>query len=203
MIPDDTTIDIGDLATPDQVGAIRDDVLCLRYGTEPADWFLDQLHALGAAEWGPAEPVDDEAWVAAAAEAVAEHAGGGPAHVLATGPTAQRALLLAVRRPDLVTSLLIADPEVDDADPGYWELLRQVRTPTLVVVAAPRQDTDISAAQSVAGGVDNGVMVIIDDCAAPVHRQSTHSFHEWVTAFMSIAEGLRTLTYDTKEEAHA
>jgi pimeloyl-ACP methyl ester carboxylesterase len=198
------SIDLDDLPGPGEVSALRDGVVCLRSGTEPADWFLDQVHALGASEWGPAEAgTDDDAWVTGAADAVAAQAGGGPAHVIATGPTAHRVLLLAVRRPELVTSVLIADPEVDDADPAYWELLRQVRTPTLVVVAAPERDTDISDAQSVAGGVHNGVMVIIDDCAAPVHRQSPQSFHEWITAFMSIAEGLRALTYDTKEEAHA
>ncbi len=192
-----------DLPVPGHAETLRDSVLCLRSGTDPADWFLDQVHALGAAEWGPVEPVDDEAWVSAAVAAVAEHANGGPAHVIATGGAVPRALLLAVRRPDLVTSVIAADPEVDDTDPAYWELLRQVRTPTLVVVAAPRPDSDISAAQTVAGGVDNGVMVIIDGCTAPVHRQSPQSFHEWVTAFMSIAEGLRTLTHDTKEEARA
>lgn len=183
-------------------------VVCLRSGAEPADWFLDQLHDLRAAEWAAGEDVDDDAWLAAAAEAVSEHSQGGPAHVLATGPTTQRALLLAVRRPDLVASLLVVDPEVDDQDPAYWELLRQVRTPTLVVVAAPDPDTDVSAAQSVAGGVDNGVMVIIDGSVAPVHRKNPRSVHEWVIAFMSIAEGLADLapdteTPDTREEAHA
>ena len=192
-----------DLSAADQVEGLHDAILCLRSASQASDWFLDQVHSLGATEWGAAEGADDEKWVAEAARAVAEHAAGGPAHVLATGTAVPRALLLAVRRPDLVTSVLAADPEVDEADPAYWELLRQVHTPTLVVVAAPRPDSDISAAQSVAGGVDNGVMVIIDGRSAPVHRKSSHSFHEWVTAFMSIAEGLRTLTDESTEETHA
>lgn len=186
-----------------QAEPLRDPVVCLRSGDEPPDWFLDQVHAFGAVEWGPAEATDDDSWVTSAAEAVTAHAGGGSAHLLVTGPTTQRGLLLAARHPELVSSVLVTDPEVDDDDPAYWEVLRQVRTPTLVVVAAPERDSDLSAAQSVAGGVDNGVLVIIDGCAAPVHRGSPHSFREWVTAFMSIAEGLRALTYDSKEEAHA
>lgn len=191
-----------DLSASGQAERLRDSILCLRSATQASDWFFDQLHTLGAEEWGPPEETDDEAWVAEATRALVEHAAGGPAHVLATGSAVPRALLLAVRRPDLVTSVLAADPQVDEADPAYWELLAQVHTPTLVVVAAPRPDSDISAAQSVAGGVDNGVMVIIDGQTAPVHRKSSHSFHEWVTAFMSIAEGLKSLT-DESRETHA
>ncbi|WP_409331170.1 alpha/beta fold hydrolase [Trujillonella humicola] len=178
-------------------------VLCLRSGGEPADWFLDQVHALGAVEWSPEGDPDDVAWVAQAGEAVARDAGGGPVHLLAAGTAVPRALLLAARRPDLVVSVLAADPEVDEADPAYWELLRQVQTPTLVVVAAPEPDTDTSQAQTVAGGVSNGVMVIVDGTAAPVHRSNPRSFAEWVTAFMSIAEGLSSLEPQAREEAHA
>ncbi|MGK5113379.1 MULTISPECIES: alpha/beta fold hydrolase [unclassified Geodermatophilus] len=178
-------------------------ILCLRAGAEPADWFLDQVHALGAVEWAPAGEPDDEAWLAQAVEAVTEHHGASPVHVIAAGTAVPRALLLAARRPDLVISVLAGDPEVDESDPGYWELLRQVHTPTLVVVAAPRPDSDISQAQTVAGGIDNGVMVVVDGTTAPVHRSNPHSFAEWVTAFMSIAEGLRTLTPQPREEARA
>lgn len=178
-------------------------VLCLRSSGDPADWFLDQVHALGAVEWGPEGDPDDAAWLAQAGEAVARDAAGGPVHVLAAGTAVPRALLLAARRPELVVSVLAADPEVDEADPAYWELLRQVQTPTLVVVAAPKPDTDTSQAQTVAGGVTNGVMVIVDGTAAPVHRSNPRSFAEWVTAFMSIAEGLSSLVPQAREEAHA
>jgi pimeloyl-ACP methyl ester carboxylesterase len=178
-------------------------VLCLRSGSEPADWFLDQVHALGAVEWGPDGAPGDAEFLAQAAGAIAEHAAGGPVHVVAAGTAVPRALLLAARHPELVVSILAADPEVDEADPTYWEVLRQVRTPTLVVVAAPDPDTDTSQAQTVAGGVTNGVMVIVDGTAAPVHRSNPRSFTEWVTAFMSIAEGLSTLVPQAREEAHA
>ncbi|WP_051683870.1 alpha/beta fold hydrolase [Blastococcus sp. URHD0036] len=178
-------------------------VLCLRSGSDPADWFLDQVHALGAVEWGPDGDPDHETWLAQAAEAISRQADGGPVHVLASGTAVPRALLLAARRPELVVSVLAADPEVDEADPAYWELLRQVHSPTLVVVAAPRPDTDTSQAQTVAGGVANGVMVIVDGTAAPVHRSNPRSFAEWVTAFMSIAEGLSSLVPPAREEAHA
>ncbi len=184
----------------DELGA---GVLCLRAGSEPADWFLDQVHALGAVEWGPEGDPADEEFLAQAGDAIARQAAGGPVHVVAAGTAVPRALLLAARRPELVVSILAADPEVDEADPAYWELLKQVHTPTLVVVAAPRPDTDTSQAQTVAGGVDNGVMVIVDGTAAPVHRSNPRSFAEWVTAFMSIAEGLSSLVPTAREEAHA
>ena len=178
-------------------------VLCLRSGADPADWFLDQVHALGAVEWGPdGDPADDE-FLDQAAGAIAGQADGGPVHLLASGTAVPRALLLAARRPELVVSVLAADPVVDEADPAYWELLRQVQSPTLVVVAAPDADTDTSQAQTVAGGITNGVMVIVDGAAAPVHRSNPRSFAEWVTAFMSIAEGLSSLAPQAREEAHA
>lgn len=196
MLPDDRTP-----ADPaERQGGV---VLCLRSGDEPEDWYLEQVHSLGAFVWGPQGQPDDAAWLDQAVQAIAERAQGRPAHLLATGPTVPRALLLAARRPDLVASVLAADPEVDEDDPAYWDLLRQVQTPTLVLVAAAQRESDTSQAQTVAGGVDNGVMVIVEGCRPPVHRRGAHSFHEWVTAFMSIAEGLQTLTPQPREEAHA
>lgn len=175
-------------------------VLCLRSGPEPADWFLDQVHALGAQEWSPDWDLDDEAWLERAAGTIADRLDGGPVHVIAAGAAVPRALLLAARRRDLVTSILAGDPEVDESDPGYWELLGQVHAPTLVVVAAPDPDTDTSGAQSVAGGIDNGVLVIVDGAVAPTHRSRPESFTEWATAFMVIAEGLPN---PTEEHTHA
>lgn len=178
-------------------------VFCLRSGDQPSDWYLDQVRALGATDWAAAEETDDATWVEQAARAIIEQTGGEPAHLLASGPAVPRALQLAVRHPDLVTSVLAGDPAVDEDDPAYWEVLRKVAAPTLVLVAAPHRDADISQAQTVAGGIDNGVMVIVDGSTAPVHRQAASSFNAWVTAFMSIAEGLRTLTHHDREETHA
>jgi pimeloyl-ACP methyl ester carboxylesterase len=178
-------------------------VLCVRSGQQPAGWFVDQVHALAAVEWGPDGDPDDEAWLAQAVDAVADRSGGGPVHVIASEAAVARALSLAARRPDLVTSIVACDPAVDEADAGHRELLRQVRAPTLVVVAAPGADADTSQAQTVAGGIENGVMVIVDGAVAPVHRSNPHSFAEWVTAFMSIAEGLQALSPPATEEAHA
>ena len=178
------------------------DILCLRSSTDPADWFLDQVHGLGAIAWGPEGEHDDDAWLAQADRALT-NLGSRPVHVIAAGTAVPRALLLAARRPESVISVLAGDPEVDESNPAYWELLRQVQTPTLVVVAAPGPDTDTSHAQTVAGGIDNGVMVIIDGTAAPVHRSNPRSFAEWISAFMSIAEGLQALTPHPREESHA
>lgn len=175
-------------------------VLCLGSGTDPADWFLEQVDVLGALEWTPDGELDDETWLAQAAGTIADRLGGGPVHLIAAGAAVPRALLLAARRRDLVTSILAGDPEVDESDPGYWELLGQVHTPTLVVVAAPDPDTDTSQAQSVAGGIENGVMVIVDGAVAPAHRSSPGAFAEWATAFMVIAEGLPN---SSKEETNA
>jgi len=182
-------------------------VVCLRHPGEPEDSYREQVQTLGAFEWAPADDVDADSWVQQAAAAITARTGGEPVHVIASGRAVPRALMLAVRHAELVISVLADDPVVDEDDPTYWELLRGVRAPTLVLVAAPTQDTDTSQAQTIAGGVDNGVMVIIDGAAVPVHRQASHSFHEWVTSFMSIAEGLRALASeqqsDQKEEQHA
>jgi pimeloyl-ACP methyl ester carboxylesterase len=178
-------------------------VLCVRSGEQPPGWFVDQVYALAAIEWGPDGDPDDEAWVAQAVDAVADQPSGAPVHMIASGTGVPRALALAAHRPDLVTSIVACDPVVDESDPAYRELLRQVRAPTLVVVAASRADTDTSQAQTVAGGIENGVMVIVDGAVAPVHRSNPHSFAEWVTAFMSIAEGLQALAPPATEEARA
>jgi hypothetical protein len=80
--------------------------------------------------------------------------------------------------------------------------LRRVRAPSLVIAAAPDIDTDISMPQSIAGGISNGVFVIIDNTAVPAHQSRSHSFNEWSRSFMNIAEGLHTVT-ETQEEHSA
>jgi hypothetical protein len=182
---------------------VHDGILCLRSGQEPEDWYAQQIHALGAVEWRPGDGLDGAPDVERLAGAIRVAAHGRPMHLVATGTMVTQALAVAARHPELVTSVLAGDPEVAEPNADYQAMLRRVRSPTLVVVAAPESDSDTSIAQTVAGEVENGVMVIVDRCLPPVHRNSSHSFNEWVTAFMIIAEGLWTLTPEPREEAHA
>ncbi|MGJ3191562.1 alpha/beta fold hydrolase [Paenarthrobacter sp. FR1] len=136
---------------------------------------------------------DIQEWAASTASADME-AQSTPVHLIATGVAAFEAIALGARRPALVKSLILGDPEVDPALPGYQELLGDVQAPTLVIAAAPTFDTDISKPQSVAGGIKDGVFVIIDNCEVPAHRSRPHSFNEWATSFINIAEGLHAFT---------
>lgn len=175
-------------------------VLRLRPANDPPDRLLDHLQGLDVLERTPDGEAAGETWCDEVAAAVAERLGDGPVHVIACGAAVPTALGLAAHRQDLVASVIAGDPEVDQSDAGYWELLRQVRAPTLVLVAAPEPDTDTSQAQSVAGGVENGVMVVVDGAVAPTQRSRPESFTEWATAFMVIAEGLPN---PSEEQAHA
>ncbi|WP_051215498.1 hypothetical protein [Granulicoccus phenolivorans] len=113
-------------------------------------------------------------------------------HLIAPGAYARAALDLAADHGTRLISLVLVDPEVDEHDPRLWETLRRIEVPTLVIAAVPEQTTSVVKAQSIAGGVDNGVFVIIDGAQAPSHRTRPDSFREWSTAFMVIAEGLAT-----------
>ncbi|QNG21113.1 hydrolase [Rhodococcus triatomae] len=157
-------------------------------------------------------------WSAREIEAVGE-----PVHVLATGIAAHGAVVLAVRHPELVVSLLLGDP-ADESPSTERDLLGRVTTPTLVIASQPDggrassaepdggrassaepdggRESVSSAAQALAGGIDNGVFVVIDGAAVPAHRERGASFDEWVTSFTIIAEGLGALGAHRQEEVH-
>ncbi|OYO18339.1 hypothetical protein CGZ93_15205 [Enemella dayhoffiae] len=129
--------------------------------------------------------VGDE-WLAAVDDGLGSH----PVHLVVAGPDAPGGLRFAAERGGRLISLVLVDPEVDEDDPTYWDTLRAVKVPTLVIAAAPAPNSPVAQAQSVAGGVANGVFVIIDGAEPPSHRTRVDSFVEWGTAFMAIAEGL-------------
>jgi pimeloyl-ACP methyl ester carboxylesterase len=182
-------------------------------GSEPgrAIWLDSDLAELAALPWQVEPPITDpaalDAWTTGAAEAI-RTSDTGRAHVLATGAAAYSAIVLAVRHPDLVASLLLGDPVVDRDTEGYDAQLAAVRAPTLVIASAPDPGTATEEAQSIAGGIANGVFVIIDGARIPAHRERGSSFNEWVVAFTQIAEGLVALqdeqpSTDTEEDPDA
>ncbi|MGC4960894.1 alpha/beta fold hydrolase [Gordonia sp. DT101] len=125
-------------------------------------------------------------WWADGAQAAVES--GEQVHVHAAGSDVIDAVRLAIAHPDAVISLVLAEPAgLDDAESA---LLTDVAVPTLVLASAPDLDTDLSAAQKIAGDVENGVFVIIDGSPQPVHLRSAESYGEWSASFMAIAEGL-------------
>lgn len=128
---------------------------------------------------------DRYVWAAAAADRLSE-----AAHVIAVGEDADGALSLAADHAGRVVSLVLVDPDVQPQDPEHLATMRRVGVPTLVIASAPTRDHPIEQAQSVAGGVDNGVFVIIDGAEAPTLVSRPASVIEWASAFMSIAEGL-------------
>lgn len=164
---------------------------------QPALWILgsadaDELFAaqrevLGGRVWkSPAS--DDEAWLAAAEQEL-ERA----SHLIAATDVAPQVLQLAARRPELVISVQLVDPQFDTDDADLRDVMRQISAPTLVLAAAPQPDTTFAVAQAVAGTVDNGVMVLIDGHDAPVHATASSLVTEWIWPFMEIAEGLLEL----------
>lgn len=128
---------------------------------------------------------DRKQWAASAADQLAE-----AAHVVAIGADAPGALSLAADHVERVVSLVLVDPAVQTDDPDHLATMAEVSVPTLVIASAPTPDHDVEEAQSVAGGVDNGVFVIIDGSEAPTLVARPESVIEWASAFMAIAEGL-------------
>lgn len=176
-------------------------VVCLHSGPGAAELFASQIGAFSASAWEtppeltlqPADSGSVDHWVAAAADVIAQ-TDDGQRHVLATGDAAYGAIVLAAEYPDLVTSLVLGDPIVDESDSNYWRQMKRVQCPALVVASAPERTTDVAQAQSVAGGIANGVFVIIDGCEAPANKNRDDSFNEWLVSFFAIAEGLRSLS---------
>lgn len=111
-------------------------------------------------------------------------------HVLAIGSDVPGALSLAADHVERVVSLVLVDPDVEPDDPEHLATMGRVTVPTLVIASAPTPDHPIEQAQSVAGGVDNGVFVVIDGAEAPTLVNRPASVIEWASAFMQIAEGL-------------
>ncbi|NLU82234.1 alpha/beta hydrolase [Rhodococcus sp. HNM0569] len=191
--------------------AARDPIVCLHDRPGAAHWYADQIDALGARVVETADVLDArdgasvDRWVAAAARDIEADA---PAHVLATATAAYAAIVLASRHPHLVRSLLLGDPQIPHDDAEYRQLLASVHAPTLVIASAPDQvseaaeESRLAVPQGIAGGIDNGVFVVIDGCDVPAHRERGSSFHEWVTSFTIIAEGLGALGQRRQEEAH-
>ncbi|MGW0183334.1 alpha/beta fold hydrolase [Nocardia sp. NPDC003345] len=186
-------------------------LVCLHTGPDPALWFAGQVEALGAVAvrcraLTAADPRSVDAWADDAASAVAA-LGHERVHLVSTGATAYGAIALAARRPALVAGLVLGDPEVDpEVDPeapGYGELLARVTAPSLVIASLPDERVDIAQPQSIAGGIDNGVFVVLDGATIPAHRERAASFNEWVTAFTLIAEGLDAMASQGQETAHA
>lgn len=176
---------------------IRHRVVCLHNGSGAGEWYTRQVAAYDAQTWdgahvGATAPEDQlEGWVTAAAAALRD-GGVTPVHLVASGRAVYGTIVLAGRYPELVKSMILGDPEVDTSIEGYAHSLQLVQAPSLVIAAAPQADTDIAEPQSIAGGIDNGVFVIIENTAVPAHRTRADSFNEWATSFMNIAEGLHT-----------
>lgn len=188
-----------DSPQPD-TGQIRHRVVCLHNGTGAGEWYARQVAAYGAQTWekfdgaflGAAGSESQlEAWVSAAAAALRD-GGVTPVHLVASCRAVYGTIVLAGRYPELVKSMILGDPEIDTSIEGYTRSLQLVQAPSLVIAAAPQADTDIAEPQSIAGGIDNGVFVIIENTAVPAHRTRADSFNEWATSFMNIAEGLHT-----------
>ncbi|OUZ09314.1 hypothetical protein BHE97_11030 [Aeromicrobium sp. PE09-221] len=121
---------------------------------------------------------------------------GAPVHVVASGSDGAVAVRLAVARPDLVKSLVLADcsPASDLGD--VTDELPTVTAPALVVAACPDGTSGLEESQTLAGQIPNGVFVVIDHVELPAHGSRPGSFSAWSNSFISIVEGLRSLDSD-------
>ncbi|OUC75521.1 hydrolase [Gordonia lacunae] len=109
-------------------------------------------------------------------------------HVIACGIDVVDAVALAIECPETVLSLILAEPA--PLPTATIDALPAVAVPTLVLASAPHADTDLAAAQTLAGDIDNGVFVVLDGAPAPAHTERRKSFEEWAVSFVAIAEGL-------------
>lgn len=126
---------------------------------------------------------------------------GSPMHVMASGPDGAVAVRLAVTRPDLVMSLVLADCSASNDLGDVTEDLPLVPVPALVVAACPDGESGLEESQTLAGEIPNGVFVVIDHVDLPAHGSRPASFAAWSASFISIAEGLRALDDDNPARA--
>lgn len=166
-------------------------VLCLHSTDRTRGWPAPALEDVAGQTLTFDEGISLDAKVDAAAATVESF--GAPMHILASGDDGAVAVRLAVIRPDLVKSLLLADcnPVTPQAD--VTDDLPRVLAPALVVCAAPDGNTGLEASQTLAGQIDNGVFVVIDHVERPAHSSRPSSFSAWTSSFISIVEGLRAL----------
>lgn len=129
--------------------------------------------------------------VSAAAAAVEEF--GAPMHIVAGGIDGVVAVRLALTRPDLVKSLVLADCTVTNELGDVTPELPSVTVPTLVVAADPDGESDLQTSQTLAGQIPNGVFVVMDHVELPSYQSRPGSFSAWSNSFISIVEGLRAL----------
>lgn len=128
------------------------------------------------------------------AEAAAAADGlGGAVHVVASGPDGVVAVRLAVTRPELVQSLVLADCSASNDLGSVTEDLPRVTVPALVVAASPDGETGLEESQTLAGQIPNGVFVVMDHVELPAYGTRPGSFSAWSNSFLSIVEGLRAL----------
>lgn len=126
-----------------------------------------------------------------AATAIEEY--GAPMHVVASGADGAVAVRLAVRRPDLVKSLVLADCSTAGDLGDVTHELPDVPVPALVVAACPDGETGLEESQTLAGQIPNGVFVVMDHVELPSFGSRPGSFSAWSSSFISIVEGLRAL----------
>jgi len=138
-----------------------------------------------------ASGTDLDTRVNVAAAAIEEY--GAPMHVVASGADGAVAVRLALTRPDLVKSLVLADcsPANDLGD--VTDELPSVSVPALVIAACPDGETGLEDSQTLAGQIPNGVFVVMDHVELPAHSSRPGSFSAWSNSFISIVEGLRAL----------
>lgn len=118
---------------------------------------------------------------------------GAPMHLLVSGNDGAVAVRVAVTRPDLVKSLLLADCGAVTPFGDVTADLAMVRAPALVLCASPDGTSGLEASQTLAGQIENGVFVVIHNVDRPAHATRPSSFNAWSSSFISIVEGLSVL----------
>ena len=163
--------------------------------SEPA---VDE-HVQRVVTFDPAAGLEDR--VRAAVAAVEEF--GAPMHIVAGGEDGVVAVRLALTRPDLVKSLVLADCTVANDLGDVTPDLPSVTVPTLVVAADPDGEADLEMSQTLAGQIPNGVFVVMDHVELPSYQSRPGAFSAWSNSFISIVEGLRALDGGTTADADA